>query len=69
MTYLEKGGLAALPHGIDAVLVEAARRGDGRVVVHALSAVHRPVVVAVVVHVAVAVEDQPVLAGLLSQGA
>ncbi len=34
--YLEECGLAALSHGVDPVLVQAARGRDGGVVVHAL---------------------------------
>lgn len=74
-TYLEEGGLTALPDGVDAELVEAAGRGDGRVVVGpglgavGVAAVDGPVVVAVVVDVAVAVVGQTVLADLLGQGA
>ena len=70
-TYLEEGSLAALADGVDAELVEAAGRGDGGVVVGAglgavrVAAVHRPVVVAVVVDVAVAVVGKTVLANLL----
>jgi hypothetical protein len=36
LDYLEECGLAALSHGIDPVLVQAARGRDGGVVVHAL---------------------------------
>jgi len=50
-------------------LVEAAGRGDGGIVVHPLAAVHGPVVVAVVVHVAVSVKNQTILTRLLGQGA
>ena len=50
-------------------LVEAAGRGDGGIVVDPLAAVHGPVVVAVVVHGAVPVKHQPVLANLLVQSA
>ena len=66
--YLEERGLTALAHGVEAELVETARGGDGRVVVDSLPAVHGPVVVAVVVDGAVAVEHQAVLTGLLRQG-
>ena len=50
-------------------LVEAAGRGDGGIVVDPLAAVHGPVVVAVVVHVAVSVKHQTILTRLLGQGA
>ena len=67
--HLEEGCLAALAHGVDSELVEAAGRGDGRVVVHPLAAVHGPVVVAVVVDVAVSVKHQSVFTNLLGQSA
>ncbi len=65
--YLEEGGLAALAHRVQSILVEASGRRYRRVVVLALPAVHGPVVIAVVVDVAVAVVRQAVLALLLSQ--
>ena len=68
LPYLEESGLASLAHGVDPVLVEAAGRGDGGVVVGPLAAVHGPVVVAVVVDVAVAVVHETVGALLLGQG-
>ena len=69
VSHLEEGSLAALAHRVDAVLVEAAGGGDGGVVVHSLAAVHGPVVVAVVVDGAVAVEHEAVLTDLLVQSA
>ena len=72
-TYLEEGSLAALADGVDAELVEAAGRGDGGVVVGAglgavrVAAVHRPVVVAVVMNISVAVKHQTVLTDLFRQ--
>jgi hypothetical protein len=66
---LEEGGLASLADRVDAELVETARRRDGRIIVHPLAAVHRPVVVAVVVHGAVPVEHEAVLADLLVERA
>ena len=68
-TYLEEGLLAALADGIDSVGVEAAGGGDGGVVVDELAAVAGPVVVAVVVDVAVAGENQTVGTLLLRVGA
>ena len=67
--HLEEGGLTALSYGVEAELVETAGRGDGRVVVDSLPAVHGPVVVTVVVDVTVAVKHQPVLAHLFRQRA
>ena len=69
MEYLEECGLASLSHGVDSVCVEASRRRDGSVVIDPVPAVHRPVVVAVVVDVSVPVVHQAVLAHLLRQGA
>ena len=67
--YLEECSLASLSNRVDAVLVEAAGRGNGCVVVGPLSTVHGPVVVAVVVDVAVAVVGEPVGALLLGKSA
>ena len=68
MCHLEKRSLTSLSYGVQSELVETARGGDGRVVVDSLPAVHGPVVVAVVVDGAVAVEHQAVLTGLFRQG-
>ena len=65
--HLEERGLTALSYGVEAELVETAGGGDGGVVVDPLAAVHRPVVVAVVVDGAVAVKHQAVLTGLFRQ--
>ena len=67
--HLEESGLATLPNRVDPELVEAARGGDGGVVVDPLPAVDRPVVVAVVVNSAVPVKHQPVLTNLLIESA
>ena len=66
--YLKKCCLTALSYWVYSVLVETAGGGDGGVVVHPLGAVHSPVVVAVVVHAALAVKHQAILTNLLSQG-
>ena len=65
--YLEESSLTSLSNRVDTILVQAAWRGYGGVVVHLVAAVHGPVVVAVVVHIAVTVVHQPVCTGLLGQ--
>ena len=66
--HLEESGLTSLSYRVETELVETAGGGDGGVVINPLATVNSPVVVAVVVDGAVAVEHQAVLTGLLRQG-
>jgi hypothetical protein len=52
--HLEKCGLAAFTNWVKAILVKTSGGGDGGIVVHPLATVHGPVVVAKVVHSAIA---------------
>lgn len=64
---LEEAGRALVTVRIDAERKLAAGSGEGHLVVLASSTVHGPVVVAVVVHGALAVEQEAVLALLQGQ--
>ena len=64
MCHLEKRSLTSLSYGVQSELVETARGGDGGVIVDSLATVHRPVVVAVVMNISVAVKHQTVLTDL-----
>jgi len=65
---LKESCLTSLSDRIDTILVQAPGRRNGGVVVQLFATVNRPVVVAVVVHVAVPVVHQAVGTGLLGKG-
>jgi len=65
---LEECSLTSLPYRVYPVLVEAARRGDRSVVIHSLTTVNSPVIVAMVVNRAVSIKHQSILTHLLGQG-
>ena len=64
---LEESGLTSLSYRVETELVETAGGGDGGVVINPLATVNSPVVVAVVVDGAVAIEHQAVLTGFFRQ--
>ena len=68
ITDLEEGSLTALSHRIDTKLVEAARAGDGGVIIHSLATVNCPVVVTMIVNISIAIKHKTILTYLLCQG-
>lgn len=66
---LQEGRGALVTHRVDSESVLASRGGEGHLVVLPLSTVHGPVVVAMIVHSAMAIEQETVLTLLQGQGA
>jgi len=64
---LKESCLTAFANGVDAVLVETTRGGNRGVVVHSLTTINSPVVVAVVVHAAMSIIHKTILTSLLGQ--